>query len=731
MTNDPSRTLSLDNIHTNLRLLPNDQWALDNFRAAFAGGNIELSGTVRNASAVRDWKFFQGQQPAPPGALQNRLRRLADALERTHFSAPPDLKLDIQGDARDPQSFLIRIRLTAPGSETPWGTFNNGLFTARLLPATKNGSVRAELNLEAAEAQTQWAATTNLHLAIHLASIEGQTNLVQGHLSLVAGVVQTTNWGKTMSITNADFTAQWIHALTNPIPISGQGHLLCEAADTRWGAAQKIELDTRLLDPATIPQAAVSAPHSNLPEWVTNLEPHALDWQCHLTNLRSPKLELDELALSGTWRFPQLTITIPQAQLYQGELAARVTLDVLSRSVTANVASDCDLHLASALLTDFGRRWLAQFSWTKPPEVAADLSFVLPDWESDAWRARSDEQLSSPANPHSSLPSSPVTRPRSPLVTHLLPSFQLEGQFRVDHGGAFNDVPASAARGHFSYSNMTWRLPDLAITRPEGRIDVFHQANDRTKDYYWKFHSTIDVTSIRPLLETNQQRALDYLTFTQPPVIDAEVWGRWHDHSRSGVKAEVALTNFTFRGQAANSFQTALQYTNRLLQLTKAHAWIGTQLLSATSLAVDYANQKIYLTNGFSTADPRIVTRAIGPKVDASIEPYVFSRPPTARVYGIIPIASESDADLHFDLDGGPFHWLRFNLEHVTGHIDWKGQHLALRNVRANLYGGYASGSAEFDFRAQHGTAYRFDLITTNAQLKWIMADLSTHTNNL
>ena len=43
------------------------------------------------------------------------------------------------------------------------------------------------------------------------------------------------------------------------------------------------------------------------------------------------------------------------------------------------------------------------------------------------------------------------------------------------------------------------------IQASEGRIDVFHQANDRTKDYYWKFHSTIDVTSIRPLLETNQQ----------------------------------------------------------------------------------------------------------------------------------------------------------------------------------------------------------------------------------
>src|SRR6185369_13144399 len=110
-TNNLARQLSVDDIQTDLRLLPNDQWALDNFRARFAGGNIQVAGCVTNASAIRDWKFFQGKEPPQPGALQERLRRLADALDRIHFSAPPNLRMDIQGDATDPLSFLVRMRL--------------------------------------------------------------------------------------------------------------------------------------------------------------------------------------------------------------------------------------------------------------------------------------------------------------------------------------------------------------------------------------------------------------------------------------------------------------------------------------------------------------------------------------------------------------------------------------------------------------------------------------------
>ena len=52
-TNRLSRRLIVDDIQTDLRLLANDQWELDNFTAVFAGAKFKLSGTVANASAVR------------------------------------------------------------------------------------------------------------------------------------------------------------------------------------------------------------------------------------------------------------------------------------------------------------------------------------------------------------------------------------------------------------------------------------------------------------------------------------------------------------------------------------------------------------------------------------------------------------------------------------------------------------------------------------------------------
>ena len=66
-TNKAPRELAVENIRTDLRFLPNDEWALDHFTAGFAGANIHLSGTLTNASAVREWKFFQARQSAPAG----------------------------------------------------------------------------------------------------------------------------------------------------------------------------------------------------------------------------------------------------------------------------------------------------------------------------------------------------------------------------------------------------------------------------------------------------------------------------------------------------------------------------------------------------------------------------------------------------------------------------------------------------------------------------------------
>src|SRR6185295_9074474 len=85
----------------------------------------------------------------------------------------------------------------------------------------------------------------------------------------------------------------------------------------------------------------------------------------------------------------------------------------------------------------------------------------------------------------------------------------------------------------------------------------------------------------------------------------------------------------------------------------------------------------------------------------------------------------------HFDLDGGPFQWWKFNVAHVNGHLHWKGDRLTLQSINANCYGGTVIGAATFDFVPQQSTDFQFNLAATNALLQLLMADLSTRSNHL
>jgi hypothetical protein len=125
------------------------------------------------------------------------------------------------------------------------------------------------------------------------------------------------------------------------------------------------------------------------------------------------------------------------------------------------------------------------------------------------------------------------------------------------------------------------------------------------------------------------------------------------------------------------------------------------------------------------------VARAIGPHVARAIEAYQFQQPPVARVRGIIPMHGEDDADLHFDLDGGPFDWWRFRVPRVVGHVHWLGQHLTLSNVWVDFYGGQAAGSARFDFHSGSETDYQFSVAVTNTLLQPLTKDMFLKTNHL
>ena len=53
-SNTPLRSLTVDNIEARLRLLPGDQWRLDDLHVRFAGVDILVSVSITNATAVRD-----------------------------------------------------------------------------------------------------------------------------------------------------------------------------------------------------------------------------------------------------------------------------------------------------------------------------------------------------------------------------------------------------------------------------------------------------------------------------------------------------------------------------------------------------------------------------------------------------------------------------------------------------------------------------------------------------
>jgi hypothetical protein len=161
--------------------------------------------------------------------------------------------------------------------------------------------------------------------------------------------------------------------------------------------------------------------------------------------------------------------------------------------------------------------------------------------------------------------------------------------------------------------------------------------------------------------------------------------------------------------------------------------------MTADAVTLDFNRKLILFKNGYSTADPQAIARAIGPKTARIMEPYHFMQPPTVLVEGRVPLHDVSgvhdvdDADLRFDVVGGvPFQCLKLKAARITGTVHWLGETLVLTNIAADLYGGAGNGFANFDFRVPHeGADYQFTAAVTNINLHALAADLSSSTNHL
>lgn len=686
-TNPVPRLLAIENIETNIRLLPGDQWRLDDFRARFGGANFFVSGTLSNASVISEWKAEPGPQPWP-----ERLQKIADILDQIKFSAPPELRLDVNGDARDRGSFDALFSLKAAAAETAWGRGQNALLTVRLFPARSNAWSRIEASLQAQQVATRWATTTNLDVKLRLVTDAMQPDWAEAAATVRVEGVQTP-W---VQVADAQVKASWRHAITNPIPRAAQvevhaGNVLTFM--TRFGAVDF----AGTLDCATNPPAADPA----LGFW-NHLLPYHVTWNGSVGLMRSLFFSADQISAEGEWLAPDLAVNHLRARLYRGALAADARVNILSRAARAHVTSDFDVHRILPLLPRVAQDWLRKFTWATPPALDCDVALRLPEW---------------------------IDRPADWLL-EMRPSLQLAGALAVTNG-TYLDLHVDWVTTHFSYSNLAWQVPDFELGRPEGRLRVSHRGNEPKQEYYFQVHSSLDPQLVLPLLGAEVRRGIDLCEFGQPPVIDGELFGRWPDPQSLGFRGHVALTNFAFRGQHVDAIVSGLTYTNHVIESLGLGVWRGAQHFSVDGIRVDFPTRRVYITNAAGTFDPAVVVQAIGPGVARVMAPYHFQTPPTARVNGYVPMGNPHDANVVFEGGGRAFEALNFQASNYTARVHWLNNQLTVTNASGDFYGGHAEGSAHFVFPDTGQAQFVFQANVTNARLAPLVADVTQKPNQL
>jgi len=685
----PGQELLITNLMADLQFLPGDCWSLDRLEAEYRGARFYVVGQITNASHLAT--LFQRKGKAPPGAFLDQLRKVERILDRIRFDQPPEFRLSLTGDGRSLTSFKGVFTLDAPDASTPWGEFAGAQLTARLDGKVLENAVDAQVTLHAVQVQTKWARLENLFLESNGSQIA--TNEVRCDATLRASNLGG-DWGTANTV---EIQSEWSHRPQEIKPYIGKVRIFASQVATRWASADAADLTAS--GRPTTDWMAMDDP--DLGAW-NNLLPYALQLSCAATNLKAGGLEAESAGLTAVWDAPHLRLSDVHGRLAGGQAMLDAELDVLTRQLELDGHAQLDFHQLGPVLTEKSRDWLDHFSWDHTPAVAMRGSLTLPVWtnRSPDWRGQ------------------------------VQPSIVLEGSVQVTNA-SYRDIRALEAQTHLQYSNRVWRLPDLTLVRPEGTLQVDLQSDEISHDYAIRLQGPFDPRAIAPQLDEKGQRGLGYFEFTEVPWLAGEVRGSWYDPARLWARADVAWTNVTYRGQHADRIAASVEYSNKVLQVTHPFVQRGTQHASADGILFDFVAKKAYLTNGYSDTDPMVIARVIGPKTAAAVEPYQFLSPPVATVYGVIPLQGEREADLHFDLSGGPFHWSRFKVPQISGQVHWANESVTLTNMVTSFYGGRAEGNAWFDVSTPGSTPFHFGVTVSNASLNALMADLHSPTNQL
>lgn len=731
---DPPADFVVEVILAQILFQPDGLWELEQLQLRCLDMNLRLAGRITNAPALRQWPRPVPPTAPPPEAppdWRRQARQWIALVREIHFTSSPDIRGTFRGDARDPASFGAEFRGHAAGARTRWGTLGEFSLLARLNDAPPTaGNCHSTAELTVADAWTDWGQLAQGFLRVEVANPPASTVPAAVNLTLKAVRARTPHasfasaefrasgrpspadgarWLADFDLAASEIRTDWASAQSNQL--SGTVRYVIGARQpeevtvkgqfgqvkSQWGTVSDLGLET-----AVRPQPAAPVPADG--GWWTNLAPYSIQLGLKARDLQARGYALDSLAVETGWITPWLTVTNLQAGFAGGTLRVNNTrLDLAQRRLEFDLETELDVgrlpEVLPNLVTGFGH----DFVGDQPSRLALtgglDLTRLF---------------ASGPATPAAVLAA----------LTARLKLFS--GPFRF-RGVSFDGLEVEGG-----WETGTARVDRLRLARPEGDLESSGELNPDSGRFSAAIRSTLDPGAFRPLVAAPGGGPLALFNFRLPPRIEAELHGRLGGWDTLGVRANVAATNFVFRGDPLDTFHVGLTFTNLFLVATNAALRTGDQWVDAPAIGLDLRTSWLYFTNARSQIDPMRVARAINTNVVRAIERYHFSQPPLVEINGSVPVAgSVAAAAMRFALDGGPFQFWRFNLPQVRGTVLWQGEQVIVTNLAAAFYGGELKLNLGVAIQPAGDANFQFQAAFTDAQLGAAVTGLTEATNRL
>lgn len=755
-TNSPPFPFAIEEVRARLRFVSANVWELDELSARCHGGTFHAHGIVTNAALLRGRS--RGRTNVARGSVVWRQQLLQGVrwMERTRFATPPEVEVTFLGDVREPLGTSAEFRVASASASNVLGELDGFALALRLDPDPQvDGGVRGEISIEAEQARTRWGGFTGFQLELGVGWQDSNAMPVALDWRLRSGAT-TSRWasagrlearGRSRSVRMEEGpSAPWrlpptnevwgawqpsapgfesmvtleldqvvVPTRTNPVVVGHLAGLLMgthstsewrglhvsldvEGMRSAWTASSRFGLELGLTPrtnpPGTTPDWAFWQPLVHVDAWAS----------LAATELELPRLKLDGLEFGLVWEAPQLEITPLQARFGDGRLDAEAVLDVATRHAEATAQSTANPHAVTGWMGPKTREVILQYGWEpdRLPRLSGQVGVTLPGW---------------------GVPDHPA---RVAILNTLTLDAVLDGTNLT-----FRGLPVRTARGPITYTNRFWKVGPLALTRPEGEAQLVYENDERTKDYRFDVVSTFDPKLVRPLMEERVVREMDRVDLPVPPRIEGSVWGRWQSPERVGARVHVTLTNAMVRGQPVEWADGDVAYTNRVLDFTQVRARSGGEAF-VPGARYDITSQLLTFTNARANVPVERVTRIIGPKTAATMEPYRFEKPPWATVDGVVAVRGGAGTDIRFGVEAEDFRWWRLHGTNVSAEVRILGETLSIRDLRAGMCGGRVGGTLWFDWSGEgRDTDYRLDLGVTNVSLREFLGDVWPKTNRL